>query len=207
MTEPEAGRAAAAGAAAAAADRGSLRASHSDRDRVIEVLKVAFVLGRLAKDEFDVRVGQVLGSRTYAELAAVTRDVRPRTARGQPSVTSADGQDGQATKVVRQPANQYRQPTRKAGVSAWVAGVMIPLAMVAALYLTGNGVFFLLAALTFIAVTPIGVICLASTWQQHQPARRQRRQRRQLLQRQREVAPGSEASRASSCDPRRLGSA
>ncbi len=61
--------------AAAAARRGSLRASHADRDRVLEVLKAAFVQGRLAKDEFDMRVSQTLASRTYAELAAITADM------------------------------------------------------------------------------------------------------------------------------------
>jgi hypothetical protein len=30
---------------------------------------------RLAKHEFDLRVGQALASRTYAELAAVTADI------------------------------------------------------------------------------------------------------------------------------------
>jgi hypothetical protein len=38
---------------------------------VIEVLKVAFVQERLAKDEFDLRVGQAFKARTRAELAAV----------------------------------------------------------------------------------------------------------------------------------------
>jgi hypothetical protein len=33
------------------------------------------VQGRLGKDEFDLRVGQAFGSRTYAELAAVTADL------------------------------------------------------------------------------------------------------------------------------------
>jgi Domain of unknown function (DUF1707) len=42
---------------------------------VIGILKAAFVQGMLAKDEFDLRVGQVLASRTYAELAAVTADL------------------------------------------------------------------------------------------------------------------------------------
>jgi len=37
---------------------------------VIDLLKAAFVQGRLARDEFDARIGQVLASRTYAELAA-----------------------------------------------------------------------------------------------------------------------------------------
>jgi hypothetical protein len=42
---------------------------------VIGLLKAAFVEGRLARDEFDTRVGQALASRTYAELAAVTADI------------------------------------------------------------------------------------------------------------------------------------
>jgi hypothetical protein len=59
----------------AAAGPGYLRASHADREQVIGTLKTAFVQGRLAKDEFDLRVGRVLASRTYAELAALTADL------------------------------------------------------------------------------------------------------------------------------------
>jgi DUF1707 SHOCT-like domain len=54
--------------------RGELRASHADRERVIGVLKAAFVQGMLAKDEFDQRVGQAFAARTGAELAALTAD-------------------------------------------------------------------------------------------------------------------------------------
>ena len=53
----------------------ALRAARADRERVIDLLKAAFVQGRLARDEFDVRVGQALMSRTYAELAAVIADI------------------------------------------------------------------------------------------------------------------------------------
>ena len=60
--------------AAVSADR-SLRASHADREQVIDTLKAAFVQGRLTKDEFDARVGQAFASRTYADLAAVTDDI------------------------------------------------------------------------------------------------------------------------------------
>ena len=59
-------------AAAASQGDGRLRASHADREQVIEVLKVAFVRERLAKGEFDLRVGQAFAARTHAELAAVT---------------------------------------------------------------------------------------------------------------------------------------
>ncbi|MGH3190086.1 MAG: DUF1707 SHOCT-like domain-containing protein [Streptosporangiaceae bacterium] len=53
----------------APAGRGHQRAAHADREHVIEVLKAAFMQGRLDKDELDARVGQALASRTYAQLA------------------------------------------------------------------------------------------------------------------------------------------
>jgi hypothetical protein len=55
--------------------RGRLRASHADREQVVDVLKAAFVQDRLTKDEFDDRVGQALASRTYADLTALTADL------------------------------------------------------------------------------------------------------------------------------------
>jgi len=61
--------------AAGASGHSRLRASHADREQVVGVLKTAFVQGRLDKDEFDLRVGQVFASRTYADLAAVTDDL------------------------------------------------------------------------------------------------------------------------------------
>ena len=52
-----------------------LRASRADRERAIDLLKAAFVQGRLDRDEFDVRIGQAVASRTYGELAAVTAGI------------------------------------------------------------------------------------------------------------------------------------
>ena len=54
---------------------GQLRTSHAEREQAVGVLKVAFVQGRLTKDEFDRRVGQVFASRTYADLDALTADI------------------------------------------------------------------------------------------------------------------------------------
>jgi len=54
---------------------GHLRASHVDRDHVIDTLKAAFVQGRLTKDELELRVSQTLTSRTYAHLATLTADL------------------------------------------------------------------------------------------------------------------------------------
>ena len=69
--------------AAGAAGRGHMRASHADREQVIEALKDAFAHGRLTKDELDARAGRALAALTCAELAALTADILPaRTASG-----------------------------------------------------------------------------------------------------------------------------
>jgi len=60
---------------AGAEGHGRLRACHTDREQAIDVLKVAFAQGRLTKDEFDVRIGRALVSRTHADLASLTADI------------------------------------------------------------------------------------------------------------------------------------
>ena len=69
---------------AGASGHDRLRTSHADREQVIGVLKAAFVQGRLARAEFDVRVGQAFASGTYAELAAVTADLPAGLASARP---------------------------------------------------------------------------------------------------------------------------
>jgi hypothetical protein len=58
-----------------AARRSGLRASHADREQVVDTLKDAFVQGRLTKDEFDSRVTHALAARTYADLATLSADL------------------------------------------------------------------------------------------------------------------------------------
>jgi hypothetical protein len=52
-----------------------LRASHSDRDRVVELLRVAAGDGRLTPAELDERLEVALTARTYSELAVLTTDL------------------------------------------------------------------------------------------------------------------------------------
>jgi hypothetical protein len=54
---------------------GELRASHADRDRVVEVLRIAAGDGRLTAGELDDRLEAALTARTYSELAALTTDL------------------------------------------------------------------------------------------------------------------------------------
>jgi Domain of unknown function (DUF1707) len=64
---------------AAAGGPGAMRASHADRERVIDTVKAAFARGQLTAGELDARVGQALTARTYAELAAVTLSIPARS--------------------------------------------------------------------------------------------------------------------------------
>jgi Domain of unknown function (DUF1707) len=56
-------------------DRGDLRASDSDRERVADVLREAAGDGRLTMEELDERLDSVYAAKTYAELEPITRDL------------------------------------------------------------------------------------------------------------------------------------
>jgi hypothetical protein len=71
--------------AAGAEGDSNLPMSHVGREQVLDALKAAFVHGRLAKDEFDLRVGQVLAA--YAELDAATADIPSGLTTAQPPET------------------------------------------------------------------------------------------------------------------------
>ncbi|GAB2909582.1 DUF1707 SHOCT-like domain-containing protein [Streptomyces heilongjiangensis] len=52
-----------------------VRASHADRDRVVEVLRVAAGDGLLTADELDERLEAALSARTLGDLAPLTADL------------------------------------------------------------------------------------------------------------------------------------
>ena len=54
---------------------GRMRASRADREQVVDTLKIAYVQGRLTKDELDERVARALVPLTFAELASLTDDL------------------------------------------------------------------------------------------------------------------------------------
>ncbi len=55
--------------------RSELRASHDDRDRVVELLRVSAGDGRLTAEELDERLEQAMTARTYGELARLVADL------------------------------------------------------------------------------------------------------------------------------------
>jgi hypothetical protein len=64
-----------ANVAAMSDDLPDLRASHADRDRVVDVLRVAAGDGRLSAEELDTRLESALSARTLGELAELTADL------------------------------------------------------------------------------------------------------------------------------------
>jgi hypothetical protein len=124
-----------------------LRASRADREQVIGVLKAAFVQERLTKDEFDLRVGQALTSRTYAELAALTADIPAGPIGDQPPRTP-----------VRVQARPPMSNPAKAGIC-----VAIAVAAMAAMTVVYGGVaLFLFVPFYFMALLVAGAQMLAS---------------------------------------------
>jgi hypothetical protein len=172
--------------AAGAGDRGHLRASHADREQVIDTLKAAFVQGMLAEDEFDLRVGQTFASRTHAELVAVTVDLPADLTAAQPPQPAP----------AQREAPVLRPRSVIAGATALYAG-MWPLAVV----LPRNGDGYPLYGVNLLgAATLVYLLVLISAfvWAQALGSRREERSGGQLPGR---PAPGSGQA------PRRLPSA
>jgi hypothetical protein len=90
----------------AAGSYAQIRASTTDRDRSIEVLKASFVEGRLTRDELDLRLGQAFVSRFFAELMTITADLPVGT-------------------FGRLPAHPVTPPYRRTGRLAAAAALMI----------------------------------------------------------------------------------
>jgi hypothetical protein len=76
--------------------RSELRASHEDRDRVVEVLRVSAGDGRLTAEELDERLELAMTPRTYGELAKLVADLPAAGA-----VVSAPATAPKAKEVVR----------------------------------------------------------------------------------------------------------
>ena len=91
--------------------RPELRASHEDRDRTVEILRVAAGDGRLTAAELDERIEAALTARTSGELAALTADL--------PAVPGqADSVMAQAKDVVRLDYRECHPPRPVGGPCA-----------------------------------------------------------------------------------------
>jgi Domain of unknown function (DUF1707) len=154
MAEPGDHRAAAAGG------RGRLRASDADREQVIDVLKDAFVQGRLTRHELDSRTGQAFGSRTYAELAALTADIPA----------------GPAATPPRQPARAQNRTPRSHTARDVAIGSGIGLSIAAAIVLSGLLDAVALLGLLAMPIVAVALVLIVAAYcsRRQRPSRGQR---------------------------------
>jgi hypothetical protein len=111
------------------------------------MLTAAFVHGRVTKDEFDARVGQAFGSRTYAELAAVTAGI--------PAGQIADQPPGKPARAQARPPVSHAAKARSC--------VVIALAMMtAAMFAPGGPALLLFAPFCVTALMVAAAQILAS---------------------------------------------
>jgi hypothetical protein len=153
--------------------RGDLRSSHADREQAVELLKAAFVQGRLDKGELDARVGQALASRTYTELAALTADIPAGSALAPPR--------GPARARNRAPISR----TKRDVAIGLVVGLSLAAAIVFSGLLAAVALLGLLALPILLVVVPYVVLNAVATSSQ------QRRSRGQLPPRS---GPGGQAA-------------
>jgi hypothetical protein len=126
--------------AADAAGHGGPGAWDADCEQVIEVLKAAFVQGRLTKDEFGTRVGQAFASQTYAELAEVTADLpagltdaRPRqVARSRPRLSMEAAMSAGAFTMIAALAGMLAAVVNRSAIGVIGAAVTIAIIGIAA---------------------------------------------------------------------------
>jgi hypothetical protein len=174
MAEPGDHRAAHAGG------HGRMRASHADREQVIEVLKDAFAQGRLTQDELDTRAGRALASRTYSELADLTADI--------PAGSDA------AKPAVKPPAEPAGPPARTLAIAARRSGMcmLAALAVVGVIALTNAqsllGLAVICGVAAVIAASGFLGYGVVDAWEQ-------RRSRSQLPPRPRQHGRGLEDER------------
>jgi hypothetical protein len=155
----------------ASAGRGHMRASHADREHVIDTLKAAFVQGRLTKDELDQRVGQAFASKTHAELAVLSADL-PAGSAGSPS----------------QPARVQGPSLGDEKVLKWaLVGVLSPLVPLAAAFVIETpfllAVLFIMVMLDLVIGLPFLMIVVGTRVEE-------RRKERRTLGSQGQLPPG-----------------
>jgi len=140
-------------------EAGRLRASHADRNRVIDVLKAAFTQGMLDKDEFDLRVGQVLTSRTYADLAALTADIPATLVAPQPPPVPASR------------SRERRFVKALACALVVVPTTMVGLVLIAGRHLAPAAIILNIALFACMVAVPATLLVMVHSWLDNRESR------------------------------------
>ena len=167
--------------AADAAAGGYLRASHVDREHVIDVLKTAFVQGMLTKAELDARVGQAFASRTHGDLAAITADLPAGLTRTPPPRKPAPAQG----------TPPVSKPLLWTAVAIMLAGIVSVVAAVPA----QNFLLLPMGVLAILIAAPVAGTLMLDSWRENRTGGQlppRPAQSGQTLERERDGGPGND---------------
>ncbi|MBA0054081.1 DUF1707 and DUF4190 domain-containing protein [Streptomyces sp. AJS327] len=104
-----------------------MRASHTDRERAIDVLKAGFSEGRLGQPEYEQRLERAQNAQTYGELHLLLADLPQGPL---PLPTPTPQQFAQPQAYVAQPVPRTFLPppqTNGSAIGALVCGVLTPM--------------------------------------------------------------------------------
>ncbi|MDJ1138186.1 DUF1707 and DUF4190 domain-containing protein [Streptomyces iconiensis] len=99
-----------------------MRASHTDRERAIDVLKAGFSEGRLGQDEYEQRLSRATAAQTYGELNLLIGDLPQGPVPMPPAVPVRQQYPPVARTFLPAPPK-----TNGAAIGALVCGVLTPM--------------------------------------------------------------------------------
>jgi Domain of unknown function (DUF1707) len=167
--------------AADATAGGYLRASHVDREHVIDMLKAAFVQGMLTKAELDARVGQAFASRTHGDLAAITADLPAGLTETPPPRKPAPAQA----------APPVSKPLLWTAVAIMLAGIVSVVAAVPA----QDFLLLPMGVLAILIAAPVAGTLMLDSWRENRTGGQlppRPAQSGQTLERERDDGPGND---------------
>ena len=118
-----------------------LRASDADRDHAVDVVRDAFVDGRLTRDEFDVRRDAVLQARTMGDLLPMMVDLLPSSTPAVPSTAQVVRGGSGGADLHRDAQLQYEREVRDAR-NGWIMVTTLCVAIWGATSIAGGPYFF-----------------------------------------------------------------
>ena len=115
-----------------------LRASDADRDHASDVVRDAFVDGRLTRDEFDVRRDAVLQARTVGDVLPLMRDLVPTAGA---SAARVERRASGTTDLTRDAEHHYGRDLRDAR-NGWIFVTTLCVAIWGVTSIAGGGPYF-----------------------------------------------------------------
>jgi hypothetical protein len=117
---------------------GSMRASDTEREHVVSLLRDAYSEGRITLDEFTERTADAYAARTWDDLRSLTTDlpVEPKLGTAVKQVTDAEAQPVPAEPML--PLQQHHALPDRSGRRPRPVGLLLPVVLIWAVIAAAN---------------------------------------------------------------------